>query len=188
MYAELTEDEVAYGLFTTGHEFGGIHDSGEEFTWLQQAPLQLLPHTASMRPEQASGGQVGARIALMMVSATVQWMARRSDGEKKGARAGEVEGSDICRRGGYRRLASSGKNLGHAGTPLAIVRWKTYRAMVPPGSCLRQFHGRPAELMGPPASNGQVSRTPMGLAGRARMSAPSAGVGPRGRKWGMGRK
>jgi hypothetical protein len=66
MDAELTEDEVAHWLFLVGRKFDGIHDSGEEFPRLQQAPPRLLPHTTSMRPEQASDGYAGARIALMM--------------------------------------------------------------------------------------------------------------------------
>jgi hypothetical protein len=66
MDAELIADEVARGLFSAGCKFGRIHDSGEEFPWLQQAPPRLLPRMTSMRPEQASDGHAGARIALLL--------------------------------------------------------------------------------------------------------------------------
>jgi hypothetical protein len=50
MDAELTDDEVTRRrrLFSAGRKFGEIHDSGEEFPWLQQAPPRLLTRTTSM--------------------------------------------------------------------------------------------------------------------------------------------
>jgi hypothetical protein len=102
MDAELTEDEVARGLFSAGRKLGGIHDSGEEFPRLQQAPPRLLPHTTSMRPEQALDGHTGALIALMM--------GIRGGGEIRPAEhGGAVDGTEKRRR---EKGSTSGRGRG----------------------------------------------------------------------------